>query len=864
MPDQGTNINASTDPGKPFYIDKKTTSSALCNLCAEDWSTNGIRIAKHVPNQNGDKKKLWYHVTCIFDEFLQQNEWRRILNPNDIEGWEGMNTCDKKEVEKIIEITKEKIAEKVGTKRITKEEQRADQTARQANINLFGKPKTEVQMEGRILLNTHISYEKDGWLLFRPICNLITKLEKCTTKSQRILAISEAMYGYGLFTKHILSEMKMFVRLVIWHFKGAMYSRIPISEIVTIFKEIFGVEEIVGTTEIEIATTIAEMFANSTGIRPVKISTLLWKDVFELYKKCTGLISEDTQVHLFKLIMIECTPDELKMIIRLFTTRLDLNLKVRHLMHAIHPECAAEFKTNERELHYICNDKMPLLAEPVRKYLFTTWPLKPFREIVLRTHKTFATVYHKLNEKIFCGLRYRGSTLHIHRQNEEIRYYASGYRQNFHSEYFDLKEFLFATFPFANNLIAICQLILYDAKTNMFENFLEKGSTYGARLLIDDCMFIDEDITGKPFRLRRKYLAERTTLIDDKNMFGMKEIRLLDDINPIIEELLENPNTSLVIKGAEDPAVFDNRVWYEIPSTYFYNRPIHADFYLEVFVGGAWIDKDEEGAIVKTTFLMFVYDPVRDVSLACVKLPIREMKLLDVEATMKRINCKLEEVPSWLVIGSPLNVPQYICTSPLPDSLNPVWSVKGYEIIYDKRLEAKITLFYPRFVRQLLKRTWKDTTTPEGLRELYKNSPFQAQEYSERLRKQEEANLEKIYDMEKMIANGELSPSALDPPDPPSPLKPIPQYFAGVKLFLDEEMKGKHTRWITHFAEAGGTVVDNQDAATHIMHFNDTESQESRSRWKPEVKHVFIEWVKHTILKGVLQDEKPYTVRVIN
>lgn len=158
------------------------------------------------------------------------------------------------------------------------------------------------------------------------------------------------------------------------------------------------------------------------------------------------------------------------------------------------------------------------------------------------------------------------------------------------------------------------------------------GTTCSLCLLIHDCMFVNEDITKKSLKLRRQYLNEIVSVIDNKaELSHLTEIKYMDQLNPIISEMLQYNFGGLLVKGVDDPYDHDKMRWCTIPREFFTNQD---RVYLDLFVGGAWVDVDDNGKLI-TTFLMCLYDPAEQIGRSVVRLGIEGNAYFDF------INCLL-------------------------------------------------------------------------------------------------------------------------------------------------------------------------------------------------------------------------------
>ncbi|KAI4458740.1 dna ligase 1/3 family member [Holotrichia oblita] len=747
-----------TSDKRLFFLDKAKRSRAICKTCKRKCLTGELRIAKIVPEVNGnDKKKNWYHIECIFEEFQAHSMLDKIIEDlNDLNNLENMSESDKKMLEEIIQKNQENIAVKKNGVKTNKDKIK--------KVNSFDK-EIDIVMDVQTTIN--VCTEKDGRLLFKPVCALITKLPRCVTDWQRTCAISNTIFGYGIFNKHVLTEMKLISKLLVPDYRGALEYRIPPDDITNIFKKLFGIDEIVTPPNSDIAISISECFAKNRKYKPVTDGNLTLKEVVDLIEGVRKAQDEENKIRLFKQIVRISSVDELKMIVRLMTRRIKLDINLKHVLDIIHPECYPQYQINTH------------MGEAVKKYIFT---------------------------------------------NEEIRYYIQYARPNLAPKHPGLYELLYTAFPYANQLIADCELIPVDLISKKFIEY-KPGTTCSLCLLIHDCMFVNEDLTKKPLRLRRQYLNEMVSVIDNKaELSQLTEIKYMDQLNPIISELLR------------------------IPREFFTNQD---RVYLDLFVGGAWVDVDDHGKLI-TIFLMCLYDPEGKTGRSVVRLGIEGNNGIDVEGTMQLINCDSRLIPDWLKTGSLYNTPQYILPwSPVENSKAFAWKISGIEVIYDADVDTKISLLYPRFEHVQPHLNSTQTTTISELIQLFSEKHPEHKQIIEETG-QPPLNIEET-----------PSTSFAETPDEPRPLLPTPQYFKNIRLYLDEEMEGKHVRWVRFFSECGGTLVENHEEATHIMHYRDVERQESRERWNLSVKHVIIEWVKDTILKGALQEEGIYRVQTI-
>lgn len=97
--------------------------------------------------------------------------------------------------------------------------------------------------------------------------------------------------------------------------------------------------------------------------------------------------------------------------------------------------------------------------------------------------------------------------------------------------------------------------------------------------------------------------------------------------------------------------------------------------------------------------------------------------------------------------------------------------------------------------------------------------------------------------------------------------QPVPNYFRNVFLATERAARYKFSHWIRLFVYYGGVILssDDQHLATHILHVSDEEPFENAERYRDirQAVHVNVEWIKDTIKKGCLQDDRPYRVTIL-
>lgn len=153
--------------------------------------------------------------------------------------------------------------------------------------------------------------------------------------------------------------MKLISKLLVPDYRGALEYRISPDEITNIFKKLLGVHEIVTAPNSDIAISISESFAKNRRYKPVNDGNLTLKEVVDLIEGVRKAQDQENKIRLFKQIVRMSSVDELKMIVRLMTRRIKLDINLRHVLDIIHPQCYPQYQINGH------------MGEAVKKYIFT-------------------------------------------------------------------------------------------------------------------------------------------------------------------------------------------------------------------------------------------------------------------------------------------------------------------------------------------------------------------------------------------------------------------------------------------------------------------------------------------------------------
>jgi DNA ligase-3 len=110
-----------------FAVDYAKLGTSACKKCKAKITKGEIRIAKITPSpfSDGGTMKIYHHVPCIFDTFLQARITTKIIESStDLDGWSNISPADRdiimERIEEVEAARANKTTEKSPTKKATK------------------------------------------------------------------------------------------------------------------------------------------------------------------------------------------------------------------------------------------------------------------------------------------------------------------------------------------------------------------------------------------------------------------------------------------------------------------------------------------------------------------------------------------------------------------------------------------------------------------------------------------------------------------------------------------------------------------------------------------------------------------------
>lgn len=132
-----------------FSVDYAKVGTSACKKCKAKITKGEIRIAKMTPSpfSEGDMMKLYHHVPCMFDTFLNARATTKVIESStDLDGWLDISPADREIILQHIKQTQEARANKAATKSPTKKPAKsaaASESSKQTKVSPTKKTPTK-------------------------------------------------------------------------------------------------------------------------------------------------------------------------------------------------------------------------------------------------------------------------------------------------------------------------------------------------------------------------------------------------------------------------------------------------------------------------------------------------------------------------------------------------------------------------------------------------------------------------------------------------------------------------------------------------------------------------------------------------
>lgn len=470
------------------------------------------------------------------------------------------------------------------------------------------------------------------------------------------------------------------------------------------------------------------------------------------------------------------------------------------------------------------------------------------------------------------------------------------------------KDYIPQAFPHGKDLILDSEILLVDVATGKPLPFGTLGvhkkhqfQDANVCLFVFDCIYYNgEDLTSKPLKKRKEILRTIMTEIPNRIVFSeMEEIHAATDLKAMIAKVLKLGLEGLVLKDVKSIYEPGKRHWLKVKKDYLFGGAI-ADT-ADLIVLGAWYGTGKKGGMM-SIYLMGCYDEKKKQFCTVTKvhngLDDETLERLQNELDMVKISREPSKVPDWLNC-SKVMIPDFVARDP---KAQPIWEITGAEFSkqYDVHTADGISIRFPRLTKIRTDKDWKSATSLDELKKLFMESKvntdvslllnntdteessmstIDTNDSSKAKRKQ--ADKDKSPKNQKK--NGNIldylpSTSKISPPQKTESKRkngtslkyfeqrvkidsPLPDYFDKINLLVENPEDNSRRKSIRYFIAYGGNVVteDNREVATHVLHAS-KEVQISKKGYLKNAAHITADWIKDTVSKGILQDDKKYRV----
>lgn len=902
---------------KLFCADRPKQGRAACKKCKQKCEAGQLRIAKLVPSPYGDgKMKNWHHLSCLFEQFLKQRPTtKRIESPDDIDGFDSLSDEDQGDILKQINDCNKSISEKYGLK-ITPRKPKTPQKKKE-------EPASEIS-----LIKPNNSENKDNLFrefrrLVANITNESSYLEKTNLVSKlftkgvdgsgfkgdiklwsRLLLPGVVKRIYNLQSKQLI---KLFSKifdtnheLMLEHLEQG-----DIGETIQVF--------------FEKSTTLKQVKKSKLTLKEVdkfleELSQLTKEEEqMHLLKKIVSKCTPGDLKVIIRLIKHDLRMNAgAKHILDGVHPNAYVAYQSSRNIDSIIDRCLGNSGSQKvsalKAQISLMTPVLPMLAEACKsvEQAMKKCPNGMYSEIKydgerVQVHKQGST------------FRYFSRSLKPVLPHKVLHFKDFIPKAFPHADDLILDSEILMIDTKTGKPLPFGSLGIH--KKSEFENAC-------VCLFIFDCIYYNgEDLTKKPIKYRKSILQEKMIEIPNHIMFSeMQEINEEKELALMITKVLKLGLEGLVLKDVMSVYEPGKRHWLKVKKDYLLDGAM-ADS-ADLIVLGAWYGTGKKGGMM-SVFLMGCYDPIKQIFLTVTKVHTghddKTLERLQTELDMIKISSDSTRIPSWLKCTKTM-VPDFVAKDP---KSQPVWEITGAEFTqHDVHTADGISIRFPRVTNIRQDKTWENATTLQELHHLFKESknsidcsllmkPSSSSNEKNKHKRQHSVetspNSKKIKKeprnmdisnsktIKKEPSNIDISnskkikkePSNVDVSNSKKIKKescsmdisnsstknkkpeikianPIPDYFHGVYLLLEDDVKEKDPECIRYFIAYGGTIVGKNDwkKATHYLHVKD-KMRMPNIQCPKSVRHIVPGWIKQSIAKATLQDYRRYTVSLI-
>ncbi|GJQ69356.1 lig3 [Trypoxylus dichotomus] len=705
---------------KIFIVEKAKNNRAACKHCKQKCASGEIRFVKLTHNPFGaGKMRNCYHIDCMLEVFLKQRPTtKRIQTSDDLDGFDDLLDEDRKIIEEKIAASEKDIRQKYNL---------TDTPKKPQTPKVVKKPKTEAKTADKNENDATKDGSKDG--LFREFRRLVADITNESSYLKKT-AIVAKLFTHGTDGIEFCSDIKLWCRLLLPGVVKRIYN-LQSKQLVKLFSRIFGTDhedmlEHLGGGDV--SETMQHFFTLSKSCKSASKSLLTLVEVDDFLEELAKLTKEDEQIHHFKKILPKCTPNDLKIIIRLIKGDLKMNAGAKHILDGIHSDAYQVFQSS-RDIDAVidkCIGKTGHKSSVKAKISLLT----PVLPMLAQACRSVEDAMKKCPNGMYSEIKYDGERVQVHKNGSEFQYYSRSLKPVMTHKITHFKDYIPKAFPHGKDLILDSEILMVDVNTGkplpfgtLGKHKKEHFKDASVCLFVFDCIYYNgEDLTGKPIKRRKEILKTVMQEIPNKVVFAeIEEIHAIDDLKAMIAKVLKLGLEGLVLKDLKSIYEPGKRHWLKVKKDYLFGGAI-ADT-ADLIVLGAWYGTGRMGGMM-SIFLMGCYDEKKKQFLTVTKVhngnDDKTIERLQDELDMVKIGRDPTKVPDWLHCTNVMT-PDFVARDP---KAQPVWEITAAEFTqqHDFHTADGISMRFPRVTRMRDDKTWETATNLEELRHLYKES----------------------------------------------------------------------------------------------------------------------------------------------
>lgn len=895
---------------KPFCVERAKQGRAKCKKCKQNCLSGELRIAKLAKNPFGDGNiKMWHHLPCMFEQFLTQRlTTKRLENYEDLSGWDTLGQEDKDEITKCMEEFEKNMGKKYGAKYsppkkpavIPKKKinlQKNDDEDEKVKLKKTNSQKKDEEVMDNVQEDK--DHKDNSFREFRRLVAEITNESSYLEKS----AIIKNMFTKGSDGKCFKGDVILWCKLLLPGVIKRIYN-LQSKQLVKLFSEMFNTnrEEMLEHLEQgDIGETIQNFFETSNGVKPSKKSKLTIFDVDDFLEELSQRTKEDEQIDHFKKLLKKCTPNDLKVVIRLIKHDLRMNAGAKHVLDGVDSNAYESFQAS-RDITKVLKqflDKNNRLStshktKPINISINVMTPVLP---MLAEACKSVEQAMKKCPNGMYSEIKYDGERVQVHKHGTDFRYYSRSLKPVLPHKVSHFKKYIPEAFPYATDLILDSEVLLIDTTNGKPLPFGSLGKhkkhefkDANVCLFVFDCLYYNgESLMHKSIKERREILNENMKEIPNHIMFSeMEEVDKAGDLAAMIAKVLKLGLEGLVLKDKMSIYEPGKRHWLKVKKDYLCDGAM-ADS-ADLIVLGAWFGTGKKGGMM-SVFLMGCYDKYTNKFCTVTKVHTghddKTLERLQSELDMVKISCEVSKVPDWLKCTRSM-VPDFVAKDP---KKQPIWEITGAEFTqHEVHTADGISIRFPRVTRIRSDKTWETATNLKELKQLFKNSNENI-DYSKLLKteiideeishkveskspllddktenKQKRKHVSEEVDIEPQPGCSNNDIKQENDVVPKKKLRKgeieirYPDIFANINILPQDSVRTNYEDLLRHFIAYGGNIL-NSESVKYVVHENNTVSNMSAKDFPQSVRHITADWIKDCIGNKELQNTKPYTVK---